>query len=120
MSAEMLDIQSPGAIIFNGLIWVPTRPEYTFDMLGFIPGFFDIDNPLLAAQQIDRAYGHGGGWRPFMGFALMKNGDLKYPEDPPTKLLYRSFLRDEALFFYQHSWFRIEQPDGGWQVARLD
>src|SRR5215472_4998188 len=99
---------------FNGIIWEQVHPQATFEMLGYIPTFLDVDNPLLAAQQIDRNYGHGGGWTPFDGFILLDDLNLKYPGDPPNRLLFKAHLRDEKLFFYEHSWFRIEQPDGTW------
>jgi hypothetical protein len=105
---------------YNGIIWEQVHPKANFDQLGFIPSFLDASNPLPAAQQIDRAYSHGGGWRPFFGFKLMEGGELKYPEDPPIRCLWRTQLRDETIHFYQHSWLRITQPDSSWQVCRID
>ena len=113
-------------ILFNGLIWVPTHPGVTFDHLGYIPTFLDADNPKPAATQIDANYGHGGGWRPFNGFKLEEDGALKYPGDPPTRLLYKTMLPAsddrpiEYIFFYQHSWLRVAHDDGWWEVSRLD
>jgi hypothetical protein len=108
------------ATMFNGLLWIPAVPGATFEMLGYIPSFLSVEDERPASKQIDSAYGHGGGWQPFKGFALMEDGNLKYPEDPPTRILFTSNLREEKLFFYEHQWFRIEQPDGTWEVCRLD
>ena len=114
-------------ILFNGMVWVPTHPGVHFDMLGFIPTFLSSEDPRPAAQQIDSNYGHGGGWRAFPGFTLLEDGNLKYPGDPPTCMLYKTMLpsiegkrEEEFIFFYQHSWLRIAQPSGSWEVCRLD
>ena len=108
------------SIYYNGLLWKPIHPKADFEMLGFIPTFLNLDNPLLAAQQIDRAYGHGGGWNHFPGFTLLPNNNIKYPGDPETRLIYKTSMRDELIFFYEHSWLRIEQPDKTWQISRID
>ena len=107
-------------IAFNGLLWVPMHPGVTFEHLGFIPSFLNLSNPEPAAKQIDANYGHGGGWTPFKGFKLVEDDNLKYPGDPTTRVLYKTSLREERIFFYQHQWLRIAQPDGSWEVSRLD
>src|SRR5215472_6989336 len=108
------------AIEFNGLIWVPMHPGVTSEMLGFIPSFLSTTDDRSAVHQINTNYLHGGGWRPFKGFKLMEDGALKYPEDPPVRVLWATKLREEQIHFYQHSWVRITQPDGGWEICRLD
>jgi hypothetical protein len=102
------------------MLWVFTDPRLDLDILGFIPTFFDLDDPRSAREQIDVNYAHGGGWHPFSGFKLLANGDLHFPEDPPTKLLATSRFRDEKIFFYEHGWLRVEQPDGTWEISRID
>lgn len=100
----------------------------TPEWLGFIPMFLNADDPRPAAVQIDEAYAHGGGWRPLDDgkWTMDPNThDLAYncgPDDPPE--LYRPLatakLRAERLFFYDCAWVAIVQPDGSFQVARLD
>ena len=90
------------------------------ELLGFLPHFFHESDPRPAKEQIDTAYRHGGGWHSFPGFEMLPNGDLKYPGDPPTKLLAEAKFRDETIRFYQHSWLAIMQKDGSWEVARID
>jgi len=114
------------AIIFNGLTWVPMHPGVTFEMLGFIPSFLSIEDERPASQQIAASY--ISGWPVFHnssykdGFKLMEDGSMsiKYPGDPATLCLYMTKLRDEYIYFYQHAWLRISQPDGSWEIARLD
>lgn len=89
----------------------------------FLPTFFSEDDPRPAKEQAHEAYAHGGGWWPFEGFELVKVGEkyqLQYPEDPPVRELSRAKLRDETLVFFEFSWFAIIQPDGSFQVARMD
>jgi len=91
--------------------------------LGFLPEFLDDEDPLSAAKQIDRAYQHGGGWRPFKGHVLNREDmTLQYPEDPPLKPLAETYLREERVIFYQHSFVLVVQPgeNGAWEVARVD
>jgi hypothetical protein len=97
------------------------------DMLGFIPSFLREDDPRPAAEQIDDRYAHGGGWRNF--------NDDKWSFDPSTmSLTYdaqsedaelyiplaEARLRDERILYYDLSWVAIVQPDGSYEVARLD
>jgi len=114
------------AIIFNGLTWVPMHPGVSFDMLGLIPSFLSVEDERPAAQQIASSY--ISGWPVFntestkKGFKVLEDGsgDLQYLEDPRTRCLYMTKLRDEYIYFYQHAWLRISQPDGSWEIARLD
>ena len=93
------------------------KPEH----LGYIPFFLSESDPRPAAEQIGEKY--VGGWRPFYGFQLsLDDMTLKYPEDPPMKPLASTQLRNEHIFYYEHSWVLILQEDDpeNWQIARLD
>jgi len=113
-------------ITCNGLTWVPMHPGVTFEMLGFIPSFLSIEDERPARDQIAASY--ISGWPVFHnsshkdGFKLTEDGSMsiKYPGDPPTLCLYMTKLRNEYIYFYQHAWLRISQPDGSWEIARLD
>jgi hypothetical protein len=100
--------------------WFFMHPHMTPDRLGYLPTFLSEDDPRPAYQQIDANYEHGGGWRSFPGFTMLPNGDLSYPGDPPTQLLAETKLRDEVIRFYQRSWVAIIQPDGSYDIARID
>ncbi len=100
------------------MIWTMKHPQANFDMLGFIPSFLDEEDLRPAREQIDEAY--CSGWRPFKGFRMLPNSDLAYPGDPPTRLLAKTKLRDETIRFYDCAWVAIVQPDGSFEVCRLD
>lgn len=102
------------------MLWVMKHPRATLDMLGFIPEFITESDPRPAREQIDEAYSHGGGWRKFEGFKMLPNGNIVYPGDPPMLLLFETHLRQETIRVYQHAWVAIVQPDGGYEIARLD
>jgi hypothetical protein len=51
---------------------------------------------------------------------MLENGNLSYPGDLETRLLFESNLRDETIRFYEGSWLAIIQPDGFFEIARLD
>jgi len=99
------------------LIVIPLDPRFELDMLGFIPSFFYADDHRPAKEQINERY--VSGWRPFEGFK--KTGDrLTYPGDPPMDPLCAMVLRDEWMFFYPHAWVRIDNPDGTFEICRMD
>ena len=90
------------------------------ELLGFIPQFLSPNDERPAREQFHTAYSHGGGWRPFKGFDMLPNGNMSYPGDPPTRLIAEAKLRDETIRVYEHAWVAIVQPDGAFEVARID
>lgn len=101
------------------MIWALLDPRMTPEMLGFLPSFLDDQDPRPAREQIDANYRHGGGWQPMKGFERTPAG-LKYPGDPPLPLLAVSALRLEKIEFYDYQWLVIVQPDGSFEVSRMD
>lgn len=102
------------------IVWTNKHPEACLDWLGFIPQMLSDADPRPTAAQFNENYAHGGGWRPFKGFSLQADGSLTYPGDPPTRLLYEARLRDELIRVYEHAWVAIVQPDGSFEVSRMD
>jgi hypothetical protein len=100
--------------------WTMKHPRANLDMLGWIPGFLDEDDPRPAREQIDANYQHGGGWQPMPKFYYDARGNLKYPGDPPLTLIAETKLRDEVVKFYDCSWVAIVQPDGAFEISRVD
>jgi hypothetical protein len=92
----------------------------TLDHVGLIPHWLDEDDPRPAKEQLNEHYHHGGGWRPFEGFRLGKDGSIKYPGDMPHKPLALMTLRDEAIAIYPHGWVMILQKDGSFEICRMD
>ena len=89
--------------------------------LGFLPSLLSEDDPRGVKEQLDDKYRHGGGWRPMDGWTLEpKTFALKYPNDPPMRPLASAQLRHEQIFFYQYSFLCVVQPDGSFEVARVD
>jgi hypothetical protein len=100
------------------MIWIPKHPRAHVDMLGYIPGFLSENDPRPAREQIDFNYRYGG-WQPMPGFTMVPNG-LAYVGDPTMRLLFETKLRDETIRFYEGEWLAIIQPDGSYEVARMD
>ena len=101
------------------MMWT-LNPGTHFNDLGLIPYMLDEDDPASAREQFDAKYQHGGGWRPFKGFTMLPDRTLTYPEDPPNKPRAITMLREEMIIFYDFAWVAIVQPDGTWEVARMD
>lgn len=104
----------------NPMLWHPKHPNASIDMLGFLPDFLNNADPRSARDQLASAYVHGGGWSPFQGFTMLRDGNLQYTGDPVVLLLWETKLRDETVRFYECAWVAIVQPDGQFEVARMD
>jgi hypothetical protein len=102
------------------MIFVPRDPHATLEQMGFIPGFLDETDPRHACEQIDERYNYGGGWEPWPGFTMIEGERLKYPGDPPLAPICELRMRDERIVLYPASIVAIIQPDGSFEVCRLD
>jgi hypothetical protein len=91
------------------------HPRVTQEVLGYLPGFLSVNDPRPAREQLAAAYG----WSPFAGFTMTERG-LEYPGDPTMPLLAEAKLRDEVVRLYDCSWVAIVQPDGSYEIARMD
>jgi hypothetical protein len=112
------------------MLWIAKHPQFDPEMLGYLPYMFDDRDPRPAREQANENYSPMG-WSPMKGFTMLPNGDLAYPGDPPTKLLAETILhanyvnpldttKQEIIRFYEHAWVVIIQPDGSWEVSRMD
>jgi len=101
--------------------FVALHKQATADHLGLLPSFLDAENPQTAKEQLHQNYQHGGGWSPFVGHTLDRdNLSLHYPGDPPLRALACAKLRKELIVVYEASWVAIIQPDGSYEVCRMD
>lgn len=96
------------------------RPGATQEILGLLPYFWAATDQRPAREQAHTAYAHGGGWRKFEGFVLRADGSLKYPGDPALQCLAIARLREETIRVYVGAWVAIVQPDGSYEVSRMD
>lgn len=100
------------------------HPRMDDEALGLIPQFFNEEDPRSAREQIAANYSFGGGWSPLSGWKMAEDGTITYGEgedqDPPLKVLSEAKMRDETIRFYAHAWVAIVQPDGSYEVARID
>lgn len=97
------------------------HPKARHEHLGLIPAFFSEADARPAREQVNENYKHGGGWHPFKGFKWDKErGQLRYPGDPPTRVLAKATLRNETIYFFEHSWLLIEQANGEYEISRCD
>ena len=100
--------------------WTQKHPQAKLEMLGFLPAFLSDNDSRTAREQLDANYSHGGGWQPLPRFKMLQNGNIQYPEDPPRRLLFETKLRDEIIRFYEDAWVAVVQPDGSFEVCRMD
>ena len=103
-------------------VWFARHPGVEIEHLGLIPMFFREEDPRPAKDQIEERYAHGGGWSPFgQGkWRMTPTGKLKYPGDEALPILAECFLNGETLRFYAMSLLAVVQPNGDFEVCRLD
>lgn len=94
------------------------HPKATLEDWGFIPFFLIPDDPRPMKEQINERY--QSGWHSIKGFVKEREDCLKYPGDPLLKPMAEIQLRSERLVLYSHAICAIFQPDGTFDVARLD
>jgi hypothetical protein len=111
------------SILYNGLVWMSEsydNPQRFLDSLGALPDFLVFTDQRKASEQFAERYAFGG-WRPFKGFKFdPQTKAIKYPGDPALKPIASVELRDELVLIYPYSWVGILQPDGSFEIARLD
>ena len=90
-------------------------------LIGPLPSFLDPKDPRPAREQFDANYRFGG-WQPIKGFTCdwKNDGTIHYPGDPPLKPIAGMRLRKEAVMFYDYALVAVVQPDGTYEIARLD
>lgn len=108
----------PPPVDLNHVRIVTRHPQFTHEMLGFIPSFLDVNDPRDARSQIDAKY--LSGWNSFKGHKMLPDGSIKYPGDPPLPVLCEIHFRDEILLCYDYAWVAIKGSDGTFDIARLD
>lgn len=97
------------------------HPECSPYTLGFIPMFLHENDPRSAKEQLDANYRLGGGWSSFKGFKLNKETmAITYPGDPAHYPIAVGTLRDEKIYVYPYVWVLILQPDGSFEISRMD
>ena len=104
------------------MIYTALDPRFELDMLGYIPGFLSEADPRPAREQFDENYAHGGGWRPQTGFLMVDKTRMRimYPGDPPMVPLCMTSLRDETIYLYPHEYVLILQPNGDFEISRMN
>jgi hypothetical protein len=103
-------------------IWTLLHPLMTYEHLGpYLPYFLVNEDERPAAQQFNERYKFGG-WRPFGQdkFTLTETHILKYPGDPAHQPMAVTHLRDEVILLYNSDVVVIKQPDGSFEVCRMD
>lgn len=101
--------------------WRLLHPEMTQEALGYLPLYLSDSDQRPAAVQFQERYGPiGGGWTPTKQKIELKPDGLHFPGDPVMPPLAETKLGDETIRFYDCSWVAIIQPDGSYEIARID
>ncbi|HEY1888473.1 MAG TPA: hypothetical protein VGG86_20890 [Roseiarcus sp.] len=103
-------------------VWTTFAEGFGIEHLGFLPEILLRDDPRPVKDQLDDRYRHGGGYRAknFDKFKLGKGMVLRWPGDEPQKPLAATLINDELVVFYEHALLLVMQPDGSFEVTRVD
>lgn len=100
-------------------IWTMIDHRYDDGVLGYVPLFLNTSDPAPAKEQFEKNY--IGGWFPLMGWKFDPiTRKLTYPGDQELKPIAETKLRDETILMYPSAWVMILQPNGNYEVSRLD
>lgn len=99
--------------------WEMVHPRATPDMLGYVPRFLRNDDPRPAREQFNERYVYGG-WRPNNHFTKDERDFVQFPGDPALPPIAQRMLREERIVMYPGALFAIIQPDGRFEIARID
>lgn len=94
--------------------------RYTEEALGLIPMFLSKADGRSAAEQFRERYAHGGGWSAMDGWSLGPVGEIKYNGDSALMPIAVAALGEETIRVYDGAWVSIAQPDGSFEVSRMD
>lgn len=104
------------------------HPAATLEHLGPIPHWLDENDARPAAKQLNDHYQHGGGWCPMTGFTmpdrttgvLVFGSDDGEAADETFRPWAAIMFNREMIFAYDYDIFSVLQPDGSFEVARMD
>jgi hypothetical protein len=102
--------------------WIALSPRFCAGDLGLLWDILTPEDKRPVKDQLNDRYAHGGGYRPFPGFKLDRmTMTLRYPGDPLFKPAAMTTIGDEQVFFYPSgAWLLILQPNGEFEVTRVD
>ena len=93
------------------MMLVETNRPDGYQMLGFIPGMLDENDPDPVCNQLHKNYAHGGGWRPFEGFTMTRTAGgkfrIKYSGDPSYDEVARIYCKDKIVAVFPHGWVAV-------------
>lgn len=103
-------------------IWIALDARFHPEQLGFLPDILTSDDARPVKEQLEDRYRHGGGWRPIPGMSLnRKTMTMRFPGDPIFKPAAFTTIGKEIVVFYpQCSLLAVIQPDGKFEVTRVD
>lgn len=106
------------------ILFHPLHPKFTQEMAGLLPSFFSPSDPRPAAEQLNEAYAHGGGWQPQSKWKCTNilTKSMKYPGDRAITPIARAQLpiTQETILLYPHSCVAIFQKDHSFEMGRVD
>jgi len=99
-----------------------TRMGFDVHGLFIVEAMLVRPSSMAARDKINARYAHGGGWHSFEGFerASPDSHTLTFRGDPPLHPLATMEHAEEVLAFYEGEWLAVFQPDGTFEISRID
>ena len=100
------------------------------EVTGLLPEIIWQDDPRPAREQFNDRYAHGGGWNPMKGWLFKPGPDGEATlvfqsndeEDDAEEYreMSRTTINSEILILFDCEFLAIVQPDGSFEVDRVD
>lgn len=100
--------------------------KYSQEMAGYIPFYFNEDDPRDTLEQLSEGYASTAGAPPSEFFnkkrvhKMEADGSLKYPGDPVQRPIAKFLFREDVLYQYDCEMSSLVLANGAWFVWRLD
>lgn len=103
------------------------------EVAGLLPEIILADDPRPAKEQFAERYAHGGGWNPMSnwlykpaqpgfpgGASLVYNSSDEEDDAEEYPEVSRTTVNNETLILFECEFLAIVQPDGSFEVDRVD
>lgn len=112
---------------FSTDLWTLYDHRFGREVLGLLPALISNEYFGNVAEQLERNYAHGGGYRdltklePDKWVFNKRKKTLRHRAERSTfKPIASTQIKDEQVYFYQYALLAIVKPDGSFAVTRVD
>jgi len=99
--------------------WEVLDKQLTQKNISYLKFFLHEDDQRSASEQINERYRYGS-WHNFKGFKHLGDGVIQFQDAPVDYPIAKAHLRAEVIYAYRYDWIAVFQPDGSFEVSRVN